>query len=84
MHNGLEEVENVLVDVCDECGNITSFPHQSISPIQQAMKRLVESGIASEVGKIPFNLKSTADSINVSESESMPNYQQDYPIRATG
>ena len=41
---GLEEVENVLLRVCDECGNMCSIPHKFVFPIQQAMKRLVESG----------------------------------------
>ena len=58
---GLEEVKNVLIDICDECGNIASIPHRSVSPIQQAMKRLVESGVASEPGKIPVELKSRVD-----------------------
>ena len=61
VYKDLEEVKNVLIDICDECGNITSIPHRSVSPIQQAMKRLVESRVASEPGKIPVELKSRVD-----------------------
>ena len=81
---GLEEVENVLVRICDECGNIVSTPHRSVTPIQQAMKRLVESGVVSERGKIPVELKSKVDARKVRDSESEPEYQHEYPLQATG
>ena len=41
---GLEEVESVLVDICDECGNMIAIPVRSLPPIQQAIKNLIESG----------------------------------------
>ena len=81
---GLEEVENVLIEVCDECGNIASIPHRSVSLIQQAMKKLVESGVASELGKIPVELKSRVDAENSRKKESEPDYQHEYPLQATG
>ena len=38
---GLAEVENVLVDVCDVCGNMCSVPAESMPSIQQtASKKL--------------------------------------------
>ena len=77
---GLEEVDNVLVNICDECGNIASTPHKSVLPIQQAMKRLVESGVVSDRGKIPVELKFRVDARKVSEL----NNQHEYPLQATG
>ena len=82
--NGLEEVENVLVNICDECGNIASTPHRSVFPIQQAMKRLVESGVVSERGEIPVELKSKVDAENSRKKESEPDNQHEYPLQATG
>ena len=58
---GLKEVENVLVDVCDECGNMVSIPAQSLPPIQQAFKRLVETKTVSDYGEITTELKSKVD-----------------------
>ena len=84
LHKGLEEVKNVLIDICDECGNIASIPHRSVSPIQNAMKRLVESGFASEPGKIPVELKYRVDAKKSRDKESEPDYQHEYPMRATG
>ena len=48
------------------------------------MKRLVESGVASERGKIPVELKSKVDARKVRDSESEPEYQHEYPLQATG
>ena len=58
---GLEEVENVLVDVCDECGNMTSIPARSEPPIQQAYKKFIESGVVPESGELNIELKSIVD-----------------------
>ena len=58
---GLEEVENVLVDVCDVCGSICSVPHKSVKPLQQAFKRLVDSNSVSGYGEITIELKSQVD-----------------------
>ena len=63
---GLEEVGNVLLLVCDECGNMGLIPHQSVFPIQQAMKRLVESGVVTDRGDIPVKLKSKVDEKKIS------------------
>ena len=81
---GLEEVENVLIEICDECGNIASIPHRSVSLIQQAMKKLVESGVASELGKIQVELKSRVDAENSRKNESELDNQHEYPLQATG
>ena len=81
---GLEEVENVLIEICDECGNIASIPHRSVPPIQQAMKKLIESGVASELGKIPVELKSRVDTKKSHIRESEPVYQHEFPMRTTG
>ncbi len=81
---GLEEVENILVNICDECSNITSTPHRSVFPIQQAMKRLVESGVVSERGEIPVELKSKVDAENSGNKVSEPDYQHEYPLQTTG
>ena len=79
---GLEEVENVLLRVCDECGNMCSIPHQSVLPIQQAMKRLVESGAVSDRSEIPWDLKSKVDAKKSGERKSEPDYPSEYPLEA--
>ena len=81
--NGLEEVENVLVRVCDECGNIASIPHRSVAPIQQVMKKLVESGAVSDVGEITTELKSHVDARGVRDPRSNSDYKYE-PIAAAG
>ncbi len=81
---GLEEVENVLLRVCDECGNMCSIPHQFVLPIQQAMKRLVESGAVSDRGKIPVELKSKVDARKSRDKKSESDYEHEYPLQATG
>ena len=58
---GLEEVERVLVDICDECGNMIAIPARSLPPIQQAIKNLIESGTVSDYNKITTELKSKVD-----------------------
>ena len=79
---GLEEVDNVLVDVCDECGNMCSIPHQSVLPIQEGMKKLVESGAVTDRGDIPVELKSVVDSRKSLPSKTEQNYPQEYPLVA--
>ncbi len=74
---GSEEVENVLVLICDECGNMTGIPARSLPPIQQAMKRLVESGVVTDRSDIPVELKSKVD-----EKKSELDYPQEYPLVA--
>ena len=58
---GEEEVENVLVDICDICGNITAIPARSLPPIHKAIKKLVKSEVVSEAGKVTIDLKSIVD-----------------------
>ncbi len=79
---GLEEVDNVIVNVCDECGNLISTPARSLPPIQLAMKRLVESGVVSERGEIPVELKSIMDKEKGLEKESKSDFQEEYPLIA--
>ena len=81
---GLEEIEDVLIVVCDECGNICSIPYKSIEPIQDASDRLLESKAVSRYGEITLELKSQADARKVSGSESVSNPQHEYPLQATG
>ena len=82
--DGLEEVENVLVDICDQCGNMVSYPAQSLSPIQQAHKKLVESGGVSDSSEITIELKSIVERKKGLDKESESDYQHEYPLRATG
>ena len=79
---GLEEVEDVLLYVCDECGNICSIPHKFVFPIQQAMKRLVESGVVSDRSEIPWDLKSKVDAKKSRERKSKTDYSHEYPMTA--
>ena len=80
---GLEEVENVLVDVCDVCGSICSIPYKSIEPIQDASARLLESKAVSRYGEISIELKSQVDTKKIREKETEPDYQHEYPWQAT-
>ena len=79
---GLEEVENVLVDVCDECGNMISIPAQSLPPIQQAHKRIDESGMAPDPDEITTELKSIVDARKSSNKSTKGDYLQEYPLVA--
>ena len=79
---GLEEVENVLVDVCDECGNMISIPAQSLPPIQQAHKKIDESGMVSNGDEITTELKSIVDARKISNKNTMRDYPQEYPLVA--
>ncbi len=81
---GLEEVENSLVIVCDECGNMTGIPAQSLPPIQQAIKNLIKSGTVSDNNKITTELKSKVDARKELNKKSKPDYQHEYPLQATG
>ena len=81
---GLEEVENSLVLVRDECGNMTGIPARSLPPIQQAIKKLIKSGTVSDNNKITTELKSKVDARKELNKKSKPNYQHEYPLQATG
>ena len=82
LSEGLEEVENVLVDVCDECGNMVSIPAKSLPPIQQAYKRLVETKTVSDYGEITTELKSKVDARKKLDKKSEPDYQNEYRLAA--
>ena len=81
---GLEEIENVLLDVCDICGSICSIPYKSLEPIQDATKRLLESKTVSCYGEITVELKSQVDAKKARDPQSDPNHQHEYPMQATG
>ena len=81
---GLEEVENVLVRVCDECGNMVSIPARSEPPIQEAYKKLIDSGLVPESGEITTELKSLVEARKSSNKISGRNSQQEYPLVAAG
>ena len=79
---GLEEVDNVLVDICDECGKMVSIPAQSLPPIQQAIQNLTESGAVSDCNEITTELKSEVDARKKHIKKSEPDYQHEYQIAA--
>ena len=79
---GLEEVENSLVMVCDECGNMTGIPAQSLPPLQQAYKKLVESGAVPGYDQITTELKSKVDARKNSNNNIGQDYPQEYPLVA--
>ena len=81
---GLEEVENVLVRVCDKCGNMITIPARSMLPIQHAAERLIDSKLVSNVEEVTVELKSLVDKEKVHDQESEPDYQHGYPLQATG
>ena len=74
---GLEEITNVLVDICDNCGNICSIPYKSIEPVQDAVERLLKSKVVSS-SEITLELKSQVDARKESGTKSEPNYQDEY------
>ena len=79
---GLEEANNVLVNICDECSNIVSTPARSVTPIQNAIKRLIESGGVSDSSEITIELKSIVERERKLDRESQPDIQQEYPLVA--
>ena len=81
---GLEEIENVLLDVCDICGSICSIPYKSLEPIQDATKRLLESKAVSSYREITVELKSKVDEKKAGERKSASDFQHEYPMQATG
>ena len=81
---GKDEVENILVYICDICGNICSIPAQSLLPIQQKIEKLVESKVVSKAKDITVELKSIVDKEKVSDRQTVPEYQHEYPLQATG
>ena len=80
---GLEEVENTLVYVCDLCDSMSSVPHKSVGPLQQAFKKLVVSNSMSGYDEITIELKSQAGARKKRAKKSEPEYQHKYPIHVT-
>ena len=79
---GLEEVENVLVRVCDKCGNMITIPARSMLPIQHAAERLIESKLVSNVEEVTVELKSMVDKEQIHDQESEPDSQYEYRLVA--
>ena len=79
---GLEEVENVLVRICDECGNMVSIPARSLPPIQLAHKRIDESGMAPDPDEITTELKSIVDARKSSNKSTKGDDLQGEPLVA--
>ena len=84
LYEGLEEVENVLVDDCDECGNMSTIPAESLPRIQQAARRLLESIAISNLDEVSVDLQSIVDRKKERNQVSERDHQDDYPIQATG
>ena len=77
---GLEEVENVLVRVCEECGNMVSIPARSLPPIHQARRKIIETGMVPDPGGITTKLKSKVDTKKSSKRDTERDYPQEYPL----
>ena len=82
--DGMEEVKDVLVYICDICGNMCSIPYESLSAFQIATAKLLESNVVSKAEEVTVELKSSVDREKLLENESKPDYQHEYPMRATG
>ena len=80
---GEEEVKNVLVDICDVCGNMTAIPAPSLPSIHKAIKKLVKSEVVSEAGKVTIDLKSIVDKEYRFDTKPKLVYQQEYSMHAT-
>ena len=81
LNEGLEEVENTLVLICDICGNMTAIPSRSLPPIRLAHKKIVESGKVSK-GAITTELKSIVDARKSARQDTKRNNPQEYPLAA--
>ena len=79
---GLEEVENVLARICDECGNMVSIPARSLPPIHQARRKIIESGTVPNSGGITTELKSKVDARKNSNNNTEQDYPKEYPLVA--
>ena len=79
---GLEEIENVLLVICDECGSMTAVPAESLPPLQDAFKRLVKSKAVSRYGEITIELKSQVERKKRLDRESESDFQEEYPLEA--
>ena len=81
---GLKEVENALVLVCDECGNMTGIPAKSMLPIQQAAESILDSKLVAKIEEVTVELKSLLNKEKLHDKESEPDYKHEYPLQATG
>ena len=79
---GLAEIENDLVDVCNECGNMCSVPAESLPSIQQTARKLLESKVVTNLNDITIDLKSIVDQELDHEEVSRPEYQEKYSLEA--
>ena len=79
---GLQDIENVIVDICDECGHICSISHEFVKPVQEAVKKLLASKAVSDSGEITIELKSQVDDKKATSSKTERNYPQEYPMVA--
>ena len=79
---GVEEVENVLVRICDECGNMVSIPARSLPAIHQARRKIIESGRVPDSGGITTELKSKVDARKSFNKSTEGDYLQEYPLVA--
>ena len=82
IYEGLEEVENVLVRICDLCGNIIAIPARSMLPIKLATEKLLDSEKVSKIEDITVELKSIVDSEKKLKTKSEPDNKQEYPLEA--
>ena len=58
---GLKEVKNVLIRICDECGNMCSIPYQSLRPVHKMIKILIGSKVISDPDDVTIELKSIVE-----------------------
>ena len=80
---GLKEVKNVLVRICDECGNICSIPYQSLRPVHETIKILLESKVISDPDDVTIELKSIVESEKKIDRAARSSFQENYPQVAT-
>ena len=79
---GLQDIENVIVDICDECGHMCSISHEFVKPVQQAVKKLLASKAVSDSREITIELKSQVNDKKASSRNTVRNYPQEFPLVA--
>ena len=79
---GLEEVDDVLVYICDVCGNMCSIPAESLLPIQQTIQKLLQSKLVATADDITVELKTLVERKQGLGKESAQNLQEDYSLVA--
>ncbi len=80
---GVESVDNILVYICDECGNLAETPQRSVFPIQQAIKRILESKVVSDTGEITVKVTSVVISKKGIDSKLRSKNIHKYSFHAT-